>query len=86
VGDKVIKEYVGVGPAAERAAAEDQRRRELAAAKRKEVKLLETKLEQVKSQVESVRDCCQLLVAASLLTGGFHYRRGEWRQRNDCTS
>jgi hypothetical protein len=86
VGDTVIKQYVGTGPEAERAAAEDQRRRELAAKQRKEVKMLEAQLSQVKTQVESVRDYSELLIAASLLAAGFHYHRGEWRKSNDCKS
>ena len=81
-GDRVIKKYVGRGPAAMAAAAEDAARRTERAAEQQ----AERKRRQVDSivqeQIAGVGDGADALVSAVLLAAGFHRpQRKSWRKR-----
>lgn len=81
-GGRVLREYVGTGPAAEKAAALDdlerRRREEEAAAERFE----RERLDALEKPVEELFEAVEILTNAALLTAGYHkHERGEWRKR-----
>jgi hypothetical protein len=81
-GGRVIKEYVGSGPAAVAAAKQDLARRAERAAGRQaeqERRQLDTIL---REQIAGVGDEADALVSAALLAAGFHRpQRKAWRKR-----
>ena len=77
-GGRVIKEYVGSGPAAVAAAKQDLARRAERAAEQ-ERRQLDTIL---REQIAGVGDEADALVSAALLAAGFHRpQRKPWRKR-----
>lgn len=81
-GGRVLREYVGTGPGAEKAAALDdlerRRREEEAAVERSE----RARLDALDEPVEELFEAVEVLTSAALLTAGYHkHERGEWRKR-----
>ena len=78
-GGRVIKEYVGSGPAAVAAAKQDLARRAERAAEQ-ERRQLDTIL---REQIAGVGDEADALVSAALLAAGYHRppQRKPWRKR-----
>ncbi len=80
VGDRVVTEYLGRGPAAEMAAKKADEvhteRRRKAAAER------ELQLQAVAEDAELVEltAWCDVLFSAALLVSGYRKHRGEWRR------
>jgi hypothetical protein len=73
---RVVSEYIGTGPAAERAAAEDaEARAERAAAAARRTRE-RGELAALDGEYAALRD----LVAAHLLAAGFHQHRRQWRR------
>lgn len=85
IDGKVVKEYIGTGAEAERIAEQDRQAREQRRRQREEVKALEAKLAATQKHVDGLIERTELMLAAYLLTAGFHCHRSEWRQKNDCT-
>jgi hypothetical protein len=77
IGERVVKEYLGSGPAAEQAAQEDAEARARRKAARNEQKLIERATE----PLQAFCTYSQLLIEAELLVLGFYKRRGMWRRR-----
>jgi len=83
---KVVKEYVGVGPKADAAAAEDAHGREVRAAQRQatdeHLATLEQEWAQPLEEFIYFSTLCEALLAGTLLAQGFHqHDRGAWRKR-----
>ena len=81
-GGRVVREYVGTGPDAEKAATLDdlqRRRREEEAATNREER---ERLDALEEPVEEFYEAVEVLVGAALLAAGYHkHERGEWRKR-----
>jgi len=81
IGDRVLSEYVGTGPAAEAAAAIDELER---LAQEEERQLFRQERERQRAIDGAVDRACLLarhLIHAALLLNGYHMHRGEWRKR-----
>jgi hypothetical protein len=84
VNGRVVRQYVGRGPAAELAAQLDvqerDRRQRAARALRREKRDLDA----LDADLKALTETADLLACAALLAAGFHqHKRGEWRQRRD---
>lgn len=81
VGEKVVKEYVGTGPAAEEAARQDAEQR----ANRKAIRQGEARRSEefaaVERLVASVAHQAAELVEAAALAAGYHHHHRLWRKR-----
>ena len=77
IDGRVVREYLGCGPAAEQAAAEDAARRaaqEATRAQQQELRLVER-------QVATLCALVDAQITAHLSTNGYHrHHRGEWRK------
>jgi hypothetical protein len=83
---RVVKEYVGAGPKAEAAAAEDAYAREVREAQRQATRRHRSALEQQWAasleQFINLDTSCEALMVGTLLAWGFHqHDRGAWRKR-----
>ena len=74
---RVVREYLGNGPAAEKAAAEDAK----AQAEREAWRRTKQETAAVESTVSVYVQKCEELLEAAMLTAGRHYHRGEWRRK-----
>ena len=84
VNGRVLREYVGGGPAGELAAQTDalkrRQREEEAAAWRAE----RERMEALEAPVDELCEATKLLAQAALLAAGYHqHNRGEWRKRRE---
>ena len=81
IGKKVISEYVGSGPAAEKIAKED----ELIQRKRKEEQQAwvsrQAEIIAVDDALDALEIITRTLINAQLLLAGFHTHKGQWRRR-----
>ena len=82
VDGKVVKRYVGSGQQALIAAETDRLKREereaARAAERREINEVNEALE----PLAAFGDAYDVLLQAALMNTGFHYQKGQWRQRN----
>lgn len=82
-GDRIVREYVGTGPAAERAALEDARRRTLRAQEALDRQAVAVRWDALEAKLKSFEQGLHLLTKAVLLAEGYHqHHRGEWRKRH----
>jgi hypothetical protein len=83
VNGRVVKEYVGKGPAAELTALLDRRRRQ----ERREARLAllqeRAALAHVDLLLREASELTNALAAAALLLSGWHEHRGSWRRRRE---
>ena len=87
---RVVKEYVGAGPKAEAAAAEDAYAREVREAQRQATHRHRSALEQQWAgpleEFSNIDTSCEALVVGTLLAWGFHqHDRGAWRKRRSSS-
>ena len=72
---RVIREYIGIGQEARRAAEEDEARRRQVEADRDAARALA-------EDVQTLSELAELLARAALLAAGYHRpNRGRWRKR-----
>jgi hypothetical protein len=82
VGGKVVKQYVGHGPEAEKAAREDAQKRAEREARLEARRESRRQYEAVQVTLAAVFADCDNLIRAALVQAGFHqHTRGEWRKR-----
>jgi len=82
----VVKEYLGAGPTAEAAAAEDAHAREVREAQRQanhdRLSALDLQWARPIEELNRLSTLCEALVAGLLFAAGFHqHNRGDWRKR-----
>jgi len=78
VGGRVVREYVGTGPAAELAAEADAARRAQREQERRAWNRAKKEIEASEDALERLREA----VRGLLVDGGFYrHNRGEWRRR-----
>jgi hypothetical protein len=81
VGGRIVREYLGTGPAAERAAAQDAERRAERRALAAEKRIQEERLREVAALLEAFCQLTDQLLAAALTEAGYHqHDRGAWRR------
>jgi len=81
-GKRVVKQYVGTGPAAEAAAQADAERRAARAARRQAEQQQREAYSAAAEQVAAFGSQVNLLMEAGLLAAGYHrHDRGAWRKR-----
>lgn len=81
IGDRVVSEYVGVGPVAEAAATLDELTRQ---AQEEIREVLRRERDRQRAIDEAVDRACRLtrhLIYAALLLNGYHMHRGQWRKK-----
>ena len=84
VGKRVIREYLGTGPAAELAAELDALERAARAAAAATWRTERARLEELDAAVAAFDRSVEALARAALLAAGYHqHHRGEWRRRRD---
>jgi hypothetical protein len=84
VSGRVVREYVGTGPAAELAARLDARGREERARKARDIRRHKDDLDALDAQLKALCERVDLAARAALLAAGFHqHKRGEWRRKRD---
>jgi hypothetical protein len=86
INGKPRRLYLGTGEAAERAAAEDEQRRQERQAAKAELEAKLTSLQEIEALVEKYYRLTELLLAAELMEAGFHKYGGEWRRRRGRAS
>jgi hypothetical protein len=86
VDGRVVREYVGVGPIGELAAAEDAMRRaertEAAAAWQAE----KARFAALDAKLAALESLTQIVAEAAILAAGYHKHNREWRQRRGSRS
>jgi hypothetical protein len=83
-GGKVVRQYVGTGPDAERAAAEDEARRAQERARRDADNAEIERLDAADAALAGLERAAGLAARAMLVAAGYHqHKRGEWRRRRD---
>jgi hypothetical protein len=82
VDGRRVRVYVGTGPKAEEAAAEDLRRRAERKARRQALRAAEARLRAADVPVTDLEALVRLLTGAALTAAGvYQHDRGEWRRR-----
>jgi hypothetical protein len=81
VGGRVVRAYLGTGPAAELAAAQDAERRAERLARAAEKRLQAERSREVVALLEAYCELTDQLLAAALTEAGYHqHDRGAWRR------
>ena len=80
-GKKVLKQYVGCGPKAERAAREVEQRRRDRLAAREALVDEQIRCAEADARLRELDELVTDLVRASLLAGGCYSHRGQWRRK-----
>src|SRR3989454_7450443 len=78
----LVKTYVGTGPAAQRAAQEDEHRRTL----RQQAQIDQQRLRHLETQLTALTNIVHTFVAASFWGSGFHPHSRQWRKRRNITT
>jgi hypothetical protein len=83
IGKKVISEYIGFGPDAEKIARED----DLAKRKREKARLAwqhrQAEIRAMDDALDSIETITRSLVNANLLLAGYHTHKGQWRKKRN---
>jgi hypothetical protein len=79
-GGRVVREYVGGGPAGELAAEADRERRELAEEQREREREELERLKALAAPVLEVSEAAEILAHAHLVAAGYHRHKGEYRR------
>ena len=83
VNGRVVRQYVGSGPLAEKAAEEDARRRAERQARAEALRAERERLAQAQALLQGLCSGTDLLLRAALTAAGFHqHNRGAWRLKN----
>ena len=87
VGGRVKREYIGTGPVAELAAAQDELSRVLKSLLRLKEEIsneaLMYPIRQMSDQVDKIHETGIKSIGEYLNEQGYHYHRGEWRKRRE---
>jgi hypothetical protein len=84
VNGRVVREYIGTGPAAELAARMDALERESRRLKAQETRRQQDDLDALDAKLEILCERADLVARAALLAAGFHqHKRGEWRRKRE---
>ncbi len=81
VNGQVVSEYIGTGPNAEAAAAQDALEREQRAIARQQQRAARLEHKEVDQSMAQLERTVRALMHATLLANGFHSHKGQWRKR-----
>lgn len=81
IGDKVVKDYVGIGIHAELAAQQDLQKRMAKQEERAEIARIQRSLAPLMELMQELDQGVKMLCDASLLAADFHNHKGTWRKR-----
>ncbi len=82
VNGRVVREYLGSGPAAEAAAREDALERDRREAERAAFLDERAELDDIDATLDELNDLAELVARAALAAPGYRlHKRGEWRKR-----
>lgn len=82
-GERVVKEYLGRGSAAEAAAREHSQLQEKRQAAGRQHREVLTEVSSVFAALDEFDRACDSLVQTALFAAGYHVHRGQWRQRRN---
>jgi hypothetical protein len=82
IGDRVVKEYIGTGPAAERLALAVETKQAVRMAARQRLEEERARLAPAHEAIEKFCKLVLLLARAMLLLGGYRDHHGEWRRHH----
>src|SRR5579864_1246601 len=83
VNGRVVREYVGTGPAGQQAARNDALGRQARQARREHLRALQGELEALEVAIKRYCEHVEYLAAVALLLAGYHRpKRGDWRKRH----
>jgi len=86
VDGRVTRKYCGTGPAADKAAAEIERRKNERAAQAKVLRAETQRHAAATAPLDELFELIDLLAGATLVSAGYHrHARGEWRHRRNVT-
>jgi len=80
-GDRVIRTYIGRGQQAEQMAREVDQRRQQRQAQHQALVQEQARVAKADNLVRELHKLVKLLVQATLVDGGYHQHRGQWRRR-----
>lgn len=83
VGKKVISEYIGADPAAEKIALMDERERRKRMEERQVWKWRKAEIEAIDVALDDLMNITRTLIHAYLLLAGYHHHKGEWRKKRN---
>jgi hypothetical protein len=81
VGDRVLKQYLGRGPAAEAAAREDEEKQAARVARRYAAAIEKAQAEPARELLAELNGQVTMAVHTALTAAGYHRHGGEWRKR-----
>ena len=81
VNGRVVKEYIGRGPVAEKAAAEDAVQRAEREAKVEAERRRREEFKAARASLVDLCDQCDVLMKGALIHAGYHQHKREWRRR-----
>lgn len=81
VGSGTVKEYVGRGEQAERAAKQDDVERQQRYEAKARFLAHQVRLAEAEALLDELRNLLRVLTEATLLAHGYHHHRGQWRRR-----
>ena len=82
VNGRVVRQYVGAGPAAELAAQRDAKEREIRATERAAFRSEVAELVNLDKSLNELHDLVELVARAALAAAAYRqHKRGEWRQQ-----
>ena len=83
VGKKVVSEYVGSGPAAEKIAFEDEMERQKQKEERNAWLHYQTEFRNLDNMLDSLYTITLAIIHAHLLLAGYHNHKGQWRKKRN---
>jgi hypothetical protein len=87
VGGRIVREYLGTGPAAELAAAQDAERRAERLSLAAEKRIQEERSREAAALLKAFCELTDQLLAAALTDAGYHqHNRGAWRRARKPSS
>ena len=83
VDGRIVREYIGCGPAAAVVAELDRQEREMRKVKAGQKAARKAQDVAIDAQVDEISELANLLARGALLAAGFHHHHGEWRKRRE---
>lgn len=81
VGKKVLSEYIGAGPEAEKIVQEDERVKSQRNNERLAWKRRQAEIRTIDDALDSIERLTRTIINSHLLLAGYHTHRGEWRKK-----
>jgi len=83
VGQRVVSEYIGIGPLAELLAEADALERVERTQQREAERRVREEMQVLDWQADELAELVRALTHGVLLAAGYHVHKGQWRKRRD---